>query len=93
MKYLALACVILLTGCSTTVPVQQKFPDAPDTLRQPCPQLDTIKDPVLLSELTKSVTNNYTTYHTCANRVDAWNDWYAKQKKIFDDAQKAKLSK
>ena len=29
----------LITGCSTTVPVTQKFPDAPDMIKEKCPEI------------------------------------------------------
>lgn len=85
MKYLLLAFIIMLSGCSTTVPVTRKFPDAPETLLKPCPDLKKIeKDNPLLSEVIKSVTENYTLYHECSLKNDAWIEWYNVQKKTFD---------
>jgi len=91
MKYIILLCAILLSACSTVAPVKQKFPEAPDVLLKGCPDLDTIDQPkVLLSELMKTVTNNYTKYHDCRNLNDAWKKWYDEQKKIFEDANSKK---
>ena len=46
-----------------------------------CGDLDTITKPkVLLSELMKTVINNYTKYHNCADLVQSWQDWYIEQK-------------
>lgn len=85
MKILSAAFLLLLVGCSTTVPVARKFPDAPDTLLKPCPDLKKIekKDPVL-SEVIKSVTENYTLYHECALKNESWIEWYNAQKKAFE---------
>jgi hypothetical protein len=85
MKYLLVALIIMLSGCSTVVPVKRKFPDAPETLLKPCPELKKIeKDDPLLSEVIKSVTQNYTLYHECSLKNEAWIDWYNQQKKTFD---------
>ena len=88
MKYILIPILAVLAGCSTTVPVNTKFPDAPKRLFQPCPQLSTVKDDVKLSELTNTVTANYQTYYGCANTVDGWIEWYNIQKSIFDKASK-----
>ena len=78
----------LITGCSTVVPVTQKFPDAPDMLKEKCPELKTIAgERVTIVEFTRTVSENYTTYHQCAGRTDAWIDWYDQQKKIWEDVK------
>lgn len=82
MKYLLLA--LLLSGCSTVVPVTVKFPDAPKLAQGTCPQLQTVPNDVKLSELTSTVTANYSTYYECAVKVDQWQEWYSIQKKIFE---------
>jgi hypothetical protein len=84
MKLASLLFVVLLTGCSTVVPVVAKFPDAPRLGLGTCPQLQTVKEGVKLSELTSTVTMNYSTYYECAVKADQWNEWYAIQKKIFE---------
>lgn len=83
-----LTLVIILTGCSTTVPVTAKFPEVPNRLLQKCPQLETVSNDVKLSELTKTVTMNYSTYYSCAVTVDGWIEWYTIQKAIFEKAVK-----
>jgi hypothetical protein len=85
MKAIVLAMCVMLAGCSVTVPVKRKFPDAPETLIKPCPELKQIQknDPVL-SEVVKSVTENYTLYHECALKSEAWIEWYNVQKKTFE---------
>lgn len=90
MKNILLFCTaLILSGCSTTVPVKQKFPEVPNQLMEKCPPLDIIEKPtVLLSELIVIITKNYMKYHDCANSVENWQDWYTKQKKISDDLNK-----
>ena len=85
---LIVVAIAVLTGCSTTVPVSAKFPDVPNRLLQKCPQLETVKDDVKLSELTKTVTMNYSTYYGCAVTVDGWIEWYTIQRAIFDKVSK-----
>ena len=82
MKYLFL--VLMLVGCSTTVPVTSKFPEPPKYSLQACPQLQTLKDGSKLSEVATTVTINYSTYYECAVKNDAWIEWYQKQKIIFE---------
>jgi hypothetical protein len=78
----------LITGCSTAVPVTQRFPQAPELLMEKCPELKTIAgERVTIIEFTRTVSENYTTYHQCAGRTDAWIDWYNQQKKIWEQVQ------
>jgi hypothetical protein len=81
MKYLL---PLLMVGCSTTVPVTAKFPEVPERLLQKCPQLEKLENEAKLSDISKTVTNNYTTYYECAVKDDAWIEWYQKQKIIFE---------
>jgi hypothetical protein len=84
MKY----CIslLLLAGCST-VPVTSKFPDVPERLLVSCPQLQKLEDEAKLSQVSKTVTNNYTTYYDCAVKTDAWIEWYKIQKHIFESVK------
>jgi len=84
MKYLACLLLILITGCSTVVPVTAKFHEAPKVMLQKCPQLEMLKDEAKLSDVAKTLTINYTTYYECAVKSDAWIQWYEIQKRIFE---------
>ena len=87
MKKLLLFCVasLFLSGCTTTVPVTAKFPEAPEILLVECDKLDKIgKDKVYFSDFLKTVVGNYNKYHMCAAQNAAWKEWYHKQKEIFD---------
>ena len=82
MKWLLL--VLLLSGCSTTVPVVAKFPDVPPQLLIKCPQLNKLNEEPKLSDIAKTVTINYATYYECAVKHDGLVEWYQVQKKIFE---------
>lgn len=87
MKYAILIAAMLISGCSTTVPVTAKFPEPPGSLvMERCPDLQKLKDDIKLSDVTKTVTINYATYYECVIKVDAWQTWYKTQKEIFEDA-------
>ena len=74
-------------GCSTTVPVTAKFPKAPERLMQQCPPLEKLENEAKLSDIAKSVTNNYTKYHECSIQNESWIEWYNVQKKIFESVK------
>lgn len=87
MKYLTIIFAILLTGCSTTVPVKAKFPEIPETVMVKCPQLEKVSETPKLSEISKTITNNYTTYYECAVKHDAFVQWYQIQKHIYESVK------
>lgn len=87
MKYTTIALLLSLTGCATSVPVVAKFPDSPKHV-ETCQPLETVPADVKLSGLTTTVTKNYSNYYECAAKVDAWNEWYEKQKRIFEGVSK-----
>ena len=85
MKYLLLSLVLLLTGCSTVVPVTQKWPEAPGLQStQTCPQLEKLTDTATLSTVAKTVVINYSEYYQCVVKLEAWQEWYQKQKLIHE---------
>ena len=91
MKKLILLPLVLLSlsGCAiTAVPVTAKFPEAPDSLMEKCAVLKEATEGMTLSQFTKIVIENYMLYHECERKVEGWHEWYAKQKKIFEDATK-----
>lgn len=86
MKYLLI--ILMLTGCSTTVPVTAKFPDAPGNIAMTaCPQLQKLNEDAKLSDISKTVSVNYGTYYECAIKTDAWIEWYQIQKRIFESVK------
>lgn len=77
---------LLLTGCSTVVPVTQRFPEAPGAMAMTaCPQLQKLAEDARLSDISKTITVNYGTYYECAVKTDAWIEWYQKQQQIFNN--------
>lgn len=85
MRIFAICTAILLSGCSTPVPVKVEFPPAPSQLMEPCAQLETIDKPeVRLSELMSVVVRNYTHYHNCSDLVKIWQAWYKAQSEVFN---------
>lgn len=87
MKYAIALILLLLFGCSTTVPVVAKFPEMPATLLAACPQLQKLQEETKLSEIAKTITVNYSIYHECAVKHDAIVEWYETQKKIFESVK------
>lgn len=89
MKKLIILPLFALAGCSiTAVPVAPKFPEAPATLQEKCAELKEATEGMSLTEFTKTVVENYVLYHECKVKVEGWNDWYQKQKAIFEAAAK-----
>lgn len=88
MKYLVIS-LILLAGCSTTVPVQKKFPNATPELMKKCESLKKIEgDKVAITDMLKVIVHNYSLYYECSTKVDGWQEWYTEQKKIHEDSAK-----
>lgn len=81
--------LILLSGCAiTAVPVAPTFPEAPATLQEKCAALKEVAEDASLTDFTKIVVENYILYHECSRKVEGWNEWYTKQKAIFEAATK-----
>ena len=86
MKYLLI--ILLLAGCTTTVPVKQKFPNPTTELMKKCESLKKIEgDKVAITDMLKVIVHNYSLYYECSTKVDGWQDWYNEQKKIFDNVK------
>lgn len=91
MKKLLVPIILVLSGCSATVPVSQTFPDVSPSLTEKCQDLMKIEgENVAITELLKTVIQNYSLYHQCSNKVEGLNEWYTKQKEIFNKANTVK---
>jgi hypothetical protein len=89
MKTIILGFSVLLVSC-TTIPVNRDFPDAVPALQEKCPALSTVESTgkeTSITDLLKTVVKNYGSYYECANKVDGWNEWYNKQRKIFENVK------
>lgn len=84
MKFLLMVSVLLLSACTTAVPITVKFPDAPPTLQETCPNLQQTADTDKLSDVMAIVVANYGLYHECQLKVEAWQEWHKKQQEIFE---------
>ena len=85
MRYVIIA--LLLSGCSTVVPVTARFPEPPAKgAMTACPSLQKLTDNARLSDVANTVTVNYSTYYECAVKTDAWQEWYNIQRIIFERA-------
>ena len=88
MKYVSLILATFLVGCSTPVPVSQRFPEVPKALVEQCESLKKVEgDRVAITEMLKIVVQNYGMYYECAAKVDGWNEWYNVQKKIYESVK------
>lgn len=86
MRVAILLSIIAISGC-TTVPVTVKFPEAPNALLETCPELVQLSPDAKLSDVARTVVENYTRYHQCSNKQESWIEWYNTQKKIFEGVQ------
>lgn len=86
MKYTTLLVSLLLVGCSAT-PVKRNFPDVPAELTTGCQDLKKVQNGAQLSDVVSTVSTNYSQYHECRNKQDAWNEWYKSQKQIFESVK------
>ena len=77
--------VFVLAGC-TTPPVIPKFPEAPTKAgaMENCPDLKKLQDGAKLSDVSKTVNINYSTYYECAVKSDVWIEWYQINKANYE---------
>ena len=88
MKLTSLILAAFLVGCSTPVPVKQKFPAVPKALIEKCESLKKIEgDRVAITEMLRVIVQNYGMYYECATKVDGWQEWYNDQKKIYESVK------
>lgn len=87
MKYYVFLAV-LLTGCSTLLPVSRTWPAAPKEMFVPCPALKQLsEDTNKLSVVVDNVVENYSTYHECQAKHEAWIKWHKEQKTIYEEIE------
>lgn len=90
MRLILIACLsIVMASCGLLQPkivqVRTPFPEAVKELTEPCPDLKKIEgDHIAVTELLKAVVENYTLYYQCSVKNDGWNDWYKRQKELYD---------
>jgi hypothetical protein len=80
--------VLSLVGCSTTIGVERNFPEPPPELMKKCEKLLSIEgENVAITDMLKTVVENYKLYYSCSNKVDGWQEWHQEQKKIFEEVK------
>jgi hypothetical protein len=91
MKKLLLICILItLAGCASnkSLPGVMAFPNVPDNLMVPCPDLTTVDESTTkLSDVITTVSKNYETYYDCKVQVDNWIEWYNTHKSIVDSVK------
>lgn len=87
MRLTILLLALSIIGCSTTVPVKPKFPEAPKYGLEQCPRLLKLNNDAKLSDVASNIIYNYSTYYECDLKNDAWIEWYRNQKRIYEDVK------
>ena len=85
MKKFALILCLAVSACVDAVPVSEKFPEIAPVFLEPAPALKTIPAGSNASDVFDIVVDNYGTYHEVVLKLKGWQDWYSKQKAIFDE--------
>lgn len=87
MKSLVFLIVFLLAAC-TSIPVIPEFPKTTPELMIKCEELKKIEgEKVTITEMLKTIVQNYTLYYECSTKVDGWQKWYLEQKKIYESVK------
>lgn len=87
MKYSALLIALLLSACVAT-PVARHFPEQPETTKENCADLQLVPEGTdKVSAVLSTVLTNYGQYHECKIKAETWQEWYNKQKEIFDSVK------
>lgn len=77
---------LFLVGCS--VPIKRSFPEIPQKLLEPCEKLQKLEEKDLpITEFLRTVVTNYRYHHECSIKVEYWQEWYKKQKQIFESVK------
>lgn len=84
MKLSILALTILLSACTTQVPVKAPFPEPTAALLDKPKDLQQIPSGAPPSKVVEIVVKNYESYHELSLQVEAWQKWYEEQKKIYE---------
>ena len=80
MKLAIILIALAMSGCSV-FNTKPAWPDAPEVKQ--CKDLELVPEGTTkLSETLRVVSRNYGKYHECKASVEAWEDWYTRQKKI-----------
>jgi hypothetical protein len=85
MKLAVLLLALSVSACTSFLPSKPKFPEPTVGLNEPCPDLKKIEgNPVAITDLLRTVAENYTMYYECSAKNTGWNEWYIKQRDIYN---------
>jgi len=88
MRKLLLISILALTGCATSIPVKMSFPQIPEALSKPCDRLLPLEPgKKQLTDLLENTVDNYAKAKECYAKDQAWQEWYATQKQIFEEVK------
>lgn len=77
--------LLLLTGCSTIVPIKTPLPDAPSILMTPAIELEVFGPELLtLSGIIDKTKTNYAICYSNAVQLNSLQQWYKDQQKLFN---------
>jgi hypothetical protein len=63
-----------------------KFPQAPETLTEKAPVLTPLtENETQLSDIISNATENYGKFYELKAKYNAWQEWYIKQKIMYDE--------
>jgi hypothetical protein len=92
MNKLLVLTLLLLSACSTTVPVARKFPELPPVLREECQELIKLEKadkstPFSIIDLLSTNVENYKRGIECKVKHQSTVEWHDAQKQVFDSVK------
>jgi hypothetical protein len=89
MKSLSLLLSLLLLSACSTVPVIIKWPDAPASLLEPPEKLQQLsKNHIELTDIIENASENAGKYYALREKYLGWQEWYNKNKQIYEEVRK-----
>ena len=87
MRYLIVLAFLLLVGCTVPVPLAQDFPEVPKSFMAAPAPLKEVPDNSTFSAMLDIMLDNYSLYYLLTDDIKSWQEWYVKNKEIFDKAK------
>lgn len=90
MKNTLLISILILSlffvGCAN-IPVKQQFPEVPEELLQETKKLETLDNDAKISDVLKTVVNNYGICNETTILLNGWQEWYKQQERIYKEVE------
>ena len=67
--------VLALSACTTQQQVIKPYPKAPTELMQEAPNLDQLQNDANLVDVSTTITNNYSKYHSVKQQLTSLQEW------------------